>query len=301
MKNIVITGALGFIGSNVVAKLASKNTVIVDLPDVPKLNISGLDYGEFVPAFELTKWIDVNAKSVQAIIHLGAISDTTADWQVCKQFNLDYSCALWKACARNGLRLIYASSASTYGKATSEFDDDAPLSSLHPLNDYARSKHEFDLWASNQAEIPNGWAGLKFFNVYGPRETLKGCMASVAYHAYQQLKTGRAKLFKADPKPARDFIYVQDCVDAILHFIQVPVQRINSVFNVGTGTARTFEAIVNAMSSKAIEYVEMPNTLKKKYQYFTKAKTAKLRRSGFIAPFHTIEEGIYKYVSWLRI
>lgn len=310
---IVVTGAAGFIGSNVVDRLNDPRTVIVDLPGAASSNLNGLKFGEFVPITKLRQWLRANAKSVEAIVHMGACADTTADWMTVMERNVMSSAEIWTMCHEHQIRLVYASSAATYGNGKLGFDDKEPLTKFDPLNHYARSKHLFDIWAMAQDRTPNGWAGLKFFNVYGPRESHKGRMASVAYQAYVQIKeTGMMKLFASDRphildgEQARDFVYVQDCADAILHFARVKREKADSVFNVGTGQAKTFATMAKAVfaalgKEPAIDYVPMPEDLKEKYQYFSQAEIDKLVASGFRKPFYTIEEGVFKYVQQLEL
>ncbi|HEX3009944.1 MAG TPA: NAD-dependent epimerase/dehydratase family protein, partial [Bacteroidales bacterium] len=221
---IVVTGAAGFIGSNMVAKLNAENfkdIVIVDEFSHPEKNknFQGKTYSQMVDRKNLLSWIDENHRLIQFIVHIGARTDTTEfKWEILEELNLEYTKNIWKKCVEYGLPLIYASSAATYGLGEFGYNDDhAVVEKLQPLNPYGRSKNEFDKWALQQAEKPYFWAGLKFFNVYGPNEYHKARMASVIFHSFNQIKaTGKMKLFRShradfkDGEQLRDFIYVKD-------------------------------------------------------------------------------------------
>ena len=296
---IVVTGAAGFIGSNVVAALNGRgraDVVAVDyfarvparpMPRDPAY-LDGMQVRERVDADDLPAWLDRSGQAVEAVIHMGACSDTTqTDRDFIMAVNFDCTRRLWEWCARAGRPFVYASSAATYGDGSAGYDDRVDPAVYRPLNLYGESKQRFDLWALAQAGGPSRWAGLKFFNVYGPREAHKGRMASVAMHAYNQiLQTGRVRLFESH-KPGiphggqkRDFIFVQDAVAATLHFVDTPAAASapNGLYNVGTGEARSFEDLARAvffamdLESK-IEYFPMPEDLRGKYQYFTQAAT----------------------------
>src|SRR3990170_2260499 len=253
---IVVTGAAGFIGSNVVAALNARGR-----PDIVAVDsfrhtakdtryLHELRIHDTVDKDRLARWLDEEGASVEAIIHQGACSDPTRrDRNYVIAVNTDYTRMLWQWCTRAGKPFVYASSAATYGDGSQGYDDVADPRSLKPLNLYGESKHRFDLWALEQVHTPPRWAGVKYFNVYGPREAHKGRMASVVFHAYHQIRqTGRVKLFKsfregyADGGQRRDFIYVEDAVAATLHLLEreVSAQAPNGLYNAGTGRARTF-------------------------------------------------------------
>ncbi|MCX6257169.1 MAG: ADP-glyceromanno-heptose 6-epimerase [Bacteroidia bacterium] len=310
---IIVTGAAGFIGSNVVAMLNSKgfkDIVIVD--DFSRADKSG-NYKNKIFSHQVERdvffeWLDHNHRFVQFIVHMGARTDTTeSDRKVFDRLNLGYSQDIWKACVRYGLPLIYASSAATYGGGEHGYNDDhSIIGSLKPLNPYGESKNEFDKWALEQSEQPFFWAGLKFFNVYGPNEYHKGRMASVIFHAFKQInQTGEMKLFRShhpgyrDGEQLRDFIYVPDVVNVIFFFLNNRKQ--SGIFNLGTGTARTFADLTaitfRAMGIKEnISFIDTPADIRDKYQYFTEANMTKLRAAGYQEPFTRLEDGITSYV-----
>jgi len=318
---IVVTGAAGFIGSNVVAALNARGR-----PDIVAVDsfrhtakdtryLHELRIHDTVDKDHLGRWLDEEGASVEAIIHQGACSDTTLrDRNYVIAVNTDYTRMLWQWCTRAGKPLVYASSAATYGDGLQGYDDRADPRMLKPLNLYGESKQLFDLWALDQVHTPPRWAGLKYFNVYGPREAHKGRMASVAFHAYQQIReSGRVTLFTsyqkeyADGGQRRDFVYVGDAVEATLHLLETPVsaQAPNGLYNVGTGQARTFADLAGAVFAAVgrdpvIEYIPMPEDLRDRYQYFTQARIDKLRHSGFTRPFRSIEEGVRHYVAYFR-
>ena len=311
---LVVTGAAGFIGSNIVAALNAagrRDVVAADNPQAPEQtsNLTDLHVQSFVPKDELAAWLSSHAGAVDGVIHMGACSDTTqTDRAFMLRNNLEYTRTLWNFCAQRQVRFVYASSAATYGDGSAGYDDAADARGLKPLNLYGESKHLFDLWALEQTQTPPGWAGLKFFNVYGPRERHKGRMASVAFHAFQQIRAGgRVKLFKSgrpeipDGGQQRDFVYVRDTAAAALHCLRAPAEAVRGLYNVGTGRARTFADLVTAVFramnlEPRIDYIPMPADLEGRYQYFTEAKIARLRACGFAAPFHSVEEGVADYV-----
>ena len=311
---IIVTGAAGFIGSNIVAQLNAEgrnDLVVVDDRDpiAARRQLQDLRFEVALEKSELPAWLEKNGRSVESILHMGANSDTTAsDRAFMMANNLEYTRTLWHFCAREGKRFVYASSAATYGDGSQGYDDACDPAILKPLNLYGESKHLFDLWALQEKSTPAGWAGLKFFNVYGPREDHKGRMASMAYHGFHQIqKNGSVKLFKSD-RPGipdggqrRDFIYVKDAAAAVLHFSRVSAEKARGVYNVGTGQARSFADLIKAVFAALnlepkIEFTPMPEDLKGKYQYFTQATTEKLRASGFALPLRTVEEGVRDYV-----
>jgi len=271
-------------------------------------NYDSKKYTCLVDRDDLFDWVRKEHRFIQFIIHLGARTDTAEKkMEVFNRLNLDYSRSLWEICVEFGLPLIYASSAATYGSGESGYDDahDVPWM-LKPLNPYGISKNEFDKWALKQDRKPYYWAGLKFFNVYGPNEYHKGRMASVVYHAYRQIKnTGRVKLFRShhpdyrDGEQKRDFIYVFDLVDVIFWMMH---QRKNSgIYNLGTGHAETFLALVNAVFNAlslqpVIDFIDTPDDIRDTYQYFTEARMGKLRAAGYDKAFTSLAEGIDDYV-----
>jgi ADP-L-glycero-D-manno-heptose 6-epimerase len=324
---IVVTGAAGFIGSNIVAALNARgrsDIVAVDYFKAPEpaqplprrpAYLDAMRVLQRVDARELAAWLDKSGPDVQAVIHMGACSDTTqSDRAFIMAVNTEYTRALWQWCTRAARPLIYASSAATYGDGSAGYDDRVDPSIYRPLNLYGQSKQDFDLWAMAQRLAPARWAGLKFFNVYGPREGHKGRMASVAFHAYNQIcQAGHARLFKShrpdfpDGGQQRDFIFVADAVAAVLHFLDTPASASapNGLYNVGTGKARSFAdlvtAVFTAMGRPAnIEYFPMPEDLRGKYQYFTQAETSKLRAAGFKQAMHDVEDGVAEYVQFLQ-
>ncbi len=311
---IVITGAEGFIGSCLVARLNQDNfndLVLVDDFDSTKnreKNLENKKYTAKIERKDFLNWLALNANQVQFIFHIGARTDTTeSDETIFKKLNLDFSQELWNICVNEGLPLVYASSAATYGEGENGYnDDESKLNLLNPMNPYGRSKNEFDKWAVSQNKKPFFWAGLKFFNVYGPNEYHKKRMASVVFHAYNQIvETGKVNLFRShkseykDGEQKRDFIYVKDLCDVCLFLMH---QRKNSgIYNLGTGEARTWndlaESIFKAMNlPKNIEYIDIPEDIKEKYQYFTEANMNKLRSIGYAKPFTKIEAAIEDYI-----
>lgn len=310
---IVVTGAAGFIGSYIVGKLNKegfKDIVLVDKYDDPlKLeNYRTKTYSEMVDRDNFFDWLASHEKFVQIIIHLGARTDTVGqEPEIYQQLNLEYSQKIWNACIQFGLPLVYASSASTYGDGELGFDDDQSLiPQLQPLNLYAQSKQDFDCWALEQEKQPHFWAGLKFFNVFGPNEYHKNRMASVIMQAFNTIsETGKMNLFRShhpeikDGEQARDFIYVEDVAKVILYFMN---NRNNSgIYNVGTGEARTYLSLTKAVFSSMnleenIGFVDTPADLRGKYQYYTCANINKLRGVGYSETFYTLEEGIDDYV-----
>ncbi|MBV5313895.1 MAG: ADP-glyceromanno-heptose 6-epimerase [Prolixibacteraceae bacterium] len=310
---IVVTGAAGFIGSYVVGKLnreGFKDIVLVDKYDDPLKfqNYQTKTFTETIDRDHFFDWLAINKQSVQIIIHLGARTDTVGqEPEIYQQLNLEYSQKIWKACIQYGLPLVYASSASTYGDGHLGFDDNHSLiPELEPLNLYAQSKHDFDCWALNQTEQPYFWAGLKFFNVFGPNEYHKDRMASVIFQAFNTIsETGRMDLFRShhpeikDGEQARDFIHVEDVAKVILFFMNHHTD--SGIYNVGTGEARTYlsltKAVFNSMClCENIGFVDTPCDLKGKYQYYTCANIQKLRSVGYDQSFFSLEDGIGDYV-----
>lgn len=311
---IAITGAAGFIGSYLAGYLNAKgytNLILID--DFSRAdkqpNLAGRQYRQQIDRNEFIAWLEANPGKVQHIFHLGARTDTTEmDYAVHKKWNLDYSQAIWKACTEQRIPLVYASSAATYGNGELGYKDDHNIvNDLQPLNPYGQSKNDFDIWALEQADAPPFWAGVKFFNVYGPNEYHKGRMASVIFHAYHQIKDGgKVKLFRShNPKYAdggqlRDFIYVTDIVSICTWLMQE--QPASGLYNAGTGQARTFLHLVQAIFQtlglpEQIDFIDTPADIRDKYQYFTEADMGKLTAAGYGQPFHSLEAGINDYVT----
>lgn len=313
---IVVTGAAGFIGSCMISRLNHDNfnyIIAVDDFSNPEknLNLEGKTIQERVDRKDFFNWLqrDENWRYVEFIIHLGARTDTTEfDTAIFDELNVEYSKKVWQACIDHQIPLVYASSAATYGLGELGYDDREDIQDqLKPLNPYGISKNEFDKWALQQDKKPFFWAGLKFFNVYGPNEYHKNRMASVVMHAFYQIgKTDGMKLFKShnpnfkDGEQIRDFIYVKDVVEIILFLIH---HRKNSgLYNVGTGKARTFldltKSTFSAMGVKEnISFIDTPEDIRDKYQYFTEANMNKLREIGYDKPFASLEEGVKDYVT----
>lgn len=310
---IVITGAAGFIGSNMVATLNSehfKDLVLVDdfSVEAKKNNLANKNFSELVDRNEFHSWLMQNHRLVQIVIHLGARTDTAEfNKDVFDRLNLEYSKTVWNDCVEFGLPLIYASSAATYGLGEYGYIDSHEIvNKLMPLNPYGVSKNEFDKWVLLQERTPFFWVGLKFFNVYGPNEYHKGRMASVVFHAFNQIKKdGSMKLFRShkpefrDGEQSRDFIYVEDLCDVILFFLHH--RKDSGIYNLGTGMARSFldltKGVFNAMKvTEDITFIDTPEDIRDKYQYFTEASMTKLRNIGYSKSFVTVEEGTEKYV-----
>jgi ADP-L-glycero-D-manno-heptose 6-epimerase len=316
---IVVTGGAGFIGSNLVAGLAARG--ITDVAVVDRFrdgdkwrNLAKREVKALVRPEEVMAFLDSHAAEVDVVFHMGAISATTErDVDKIVANNIALSMELWNWCAWRGARFIYASSAATYGDGAQGFEDDGSveaLADLRPLNPYGWSKHVFDRRVARAVldgeTAPPQWAGLKFFNVYGPNEAHKGDMMSVVAKLHPRLTAGEpARLFKshrdgvADGGQSRDFIWVGDCVDVMLWLLDHP--EVSGLFNVGTGVARSFKDLAEATfaalgQAPRIEYFDMPEPLRDKYQYFTQASTERLRAAGYGAPFTGLEEGVRRYV-----
>jgi len=310
---IVITGAAGFIGGSLLSKLNEegyKDIVLVDdfSNSIKNKNFDGKIYSEKVDRESFFQWIDKNHKFIQFIFHIGARSATTGfSKDTYDHLNLNYTKIVWNKCIEYGLPLVYASSAATYGMGEYGYDDNHNVvEKLKPLNLYGESKNDFDKWALKQTKEPYFWAGLKFFNVYGPNEYHKGRMASVVYHAFNQIKeTDKMKLFKShnpkfkDGEQIRDFVYVKDLVEVMIFLMN---HRKNSgLYNVGTGKGRTFLDLAlnvfKAMGKKDnIEFIDTPLDIRDKYQYFTEANMNKLHSIGYKKEFYSFEDGINDYV-----
>jgi ADP-L-glycero-D-manno-heptose 6-epimerase len=310
---IIVTGAAGFIGSCLVGqlnRLGFRDLVLVDDFSKPdkEHNYNSKTFASTVDRSDFIRWIGENHRFIQFVFHLGARTDTTEfDISVFDELNLGYSKRVWNRCVEFGLPLVYASSAATYGMGEQGYDDDHDrVNLLKPLNPYGESKNEFDRWALSQERKPYFWAGLKLFNVYGPNENHKGRMASVIFHAFNQIRdTGRMKLFRShhpgykDGEQLRDFISVHNATDAMIFLMN---HRKNSgIYNLGTGHARTFNDLVrytfDAMElPQKTEYIDTPEDIRDKYQYFTEAKMDKLRNIGYTKAFTSLEQGIHDYV-----
>ena len=310
---IVITGAAGFIGSYMTGYLNRQgfdNLILVDdFSRADKLsNFEKKQYKEKIEREHFFEWIAAKPVTIHAIFHLGARTDTTEfDYAVHQHLNVEYSRKIWKLCTEQQIPLIYASSAATYGSGENGYSDNNEMSYLlHPLNPYGVSKNEFDKWAISEPGHPPFWAGLKFFNVYGPNEYHKGRMASVIFHAYNEIRSaGYVKLFKShrpdfrDGEQLRDFIYVEDVAEVCSWLAQH--QPASGIYNLGTGIARPFKDLVKATFSALdmpdkIEYIDMPEDIREKYQYFTEADMHKLQGAGYEKNFYSLEEGIDDYV-----
>jgi len=311
---IVVTGAAGFIGSCLVRRLNDEGyKYIIAVDDFSQLektpNLEGKEIREKVEREHFFEWLDKNHSEVEFIFHLGARTDTTEfDKNVFDKLNLNYSKEIWTRCIAYQIPLVYASSAATYGLGELGYEDDESLiPQLKPLNPYGESKNEFDKWALTQDQKPFFWAGLKFFNVYGPNEYHKGRMASVIFHAFNQISaTGKMKLFRShnpefkDGEQMRDFVYVKDVVEVCLFLMH---HRKNSgIYNLGSGKARTFlDLVTNTFDSMGvpanIEFIDTPLDIRDKYQYFTEATMDKLKGIGYEKPFTSLEQGVKDYVT----
>jgi len=310
---VIVTGAAGFIGSNLVSMLNSQGIqklVLVDDFDNEQKNknFRNKKYTVQIHRDDFFSWLERNHAAVEFIFHLGARTNTAEfDKAVFDKLNLGYSVKMFQACSRFGIPLIYASSAATYGLGESGYVDDHQLiKDLKPLNPYGESKNEFDKWVLDQTSTPPFWAGLKFFNVYGPNEYHKGRMASVIFHAYHQIRqTGKMNLFRShkegfsDGGQKRDFIYAKDVVSVILFLYKN--QPHSGIYNLGTGKARTFlDLAINTFKALDLEpqigFIDTPEDIREKYQYFTEASMDKLRATGYNTPFYSLEEGIDDYV-----
>jgi ADP-L-glycero-D-manno-heptose 6-epimerase len=311
---IVITGAAGFIGSYLVGKLnraGISNLVLVDRYDdaSKERNFQTKHYSHLIDRDDFLDWFGENRHKVEMVFHLGARTDTVGqEPESYEELNLRYSQYLWNACTEYNVPMVYASSAATYGNGEKGFSDSHHIiSHLKPLNLYAWSKHDFDVWVLKQKKTPEFWAGLKFFNVYGPNEYHKGRMASVVLHAFQTIReTGEMKLFRshredvADGEQKRDFIYVDDIAEVMLFFLSN--RKHSGIYNVGTGKARTYldltKAVFESMRiNPEIQFVDTPCDLRSRYQYFTEADIQKLRETGYAKPFTDLEDGINEYVN----
>jgi len=320
---IIVTGAAGFISSCLVKELNQRGyndiAVVDDFSRADKnKNLEGKVLLAKVPRMEFFSWAESFKKEIDFVFHLGARTDTTEfNKEIFDELNVNYSKKMWTFCTENKIPLVYASSAATYGLGEFGYDDNHEVvEKLKPLNPYGESKNEFDKWALRQlgfgsaqpavGSSPPFWAGLKFFNVYGPNEYHKGRMASVIMHAFNQIKeTGAMKLF-ASHNPnyenggqLRDFIYVKDVISVCLYMMEKKPG--SGLYNLGTGKARTFKDLANATFNAMdkpvnISYIDTPADIRDKYQYFTEAKMTKLIQSGYTKPFYSLEDGVTDYV-----
>ncbi len=310
---IVVTGATGFIGSCTVSMLNNKGitdiVVVDDFSNANKnKNLENKIFSEKVHRNDFFAWLEKQYSKVDFIVHIGARTDT-AEFNVTifNELNLNYTKKMWTDCTTYNIPLIYASSAATYGMGEHGYTDEhAIVEQLKPLNPYGESKNNFDKWALQQTTHPPFWAGLKFFNVYGPNEYHKSRMASVIFHTFKQVnEKGGVKLFRShrpdfkDGMQLRDFIYVKDLVGVISFLMENKPQ--SGLYNLGTGNARAFldlaKATFKAMNKpENIDFIDTPADIRDKYQYFTEANMEKLRKVGYSKPFYTLEEGITDYV-----
>lgn len=332
-SKIVVTGAAGFIGSCMVGFLNEQgyeNLILVDeFPalsagrddDEKELNLHLKKYLVRVERENFFEWLNIEEPDVKFVFHLGARTDTAEfDYSVHQHLNVDYSQSIWNYCTKHSIPLVYASSAATYGSGEFGYDDDhETIEKLQPLNPYGISKNEFDKWALKQSQLGSGqppfWAGLKFFNVYGPNEYHKARMASMVFHGFHQIKqNGFVKLFRShkngfkDGEQLRDFIYVKDVIRMCYWFMEGQSSMANGqwsipsgIYNIGTGRARSFKDLIKAIfmaldSKTEIKYVDMPEDIRDKYQYFTQARMEKIIKAGYNFPLYTLEEGVSDYV-----
>ncbi len=312
-KTILLTGAAGFIGSYLLGNLNRKGYGQIIIADDfsradKEVNYSSKKFIARVEREELFDWLVKENPAIDFVFHLGARTDTTEfDYAVHEKLNVEYSKKIWNYCTERNIPLVYASSAATYGSGELGYKDSHEIvGQLKPLNPYGVSKNEFDKWALAQNTCPPHWAGLKFFNVYGPNEYHKGRMASVIFHSFNQIRaTGKVKLFKshrpdfADGQQLRDFIYVEDVAKVCCWLMDNTVA--SGLYNLGTGKARSFEDLVKATfagmdKEPVIEYIDMPEDIRDKYQYFTEADMTKLISAGYDATFFSLEKGVVDYV-----
>jgi len=310
---IIVTGALGFIGSALIGELLRKGygqiVAVDDFDKTEKLpNLENKNILHRISRNEFLDWIPAHSRDIQFIFHIGARTKTNEfDLQLLQDLNVNYTKELWRMCTQYSIPFIYASSAATYGNGDNGFDDDPEKrASLQPLNPYGNSKQEVDLWISEQTQTPPFWAGFKFFNVFGANEYEKGRMASVVFHAFHQIKENkRMRLFKSyrsdyeNGAQRRDFVYIKDVLQVLIHFME---NRKNSgIYNLGSGQSHTFlelaQGVFKALATpEAIDFVEMPDDIRDTYQYFTQAPMQRIQEAGYTTPFWEFEAAIVDYV-----
>jgi len=312
-STIIVTGAAGFIGSCMVSYLNQQgfeNLILVDEFDdeEKELNLLHKKYLVRIEREAFFDWAQREKPAVDFVFHLGARTDTTEfNYAIHQHLNVEYSQKIWHYCTINNIPLVYASSAATYGEGEHGYNDDHDIiEQLHPLNPYGISKNVFDKWVLHQKEHPPFWAGLKFFNVYGPNEYHKARMASVIFHAFNQIKEkGKVNLFRshkdgyADGEQLRDFIYVKDVI-AVCYWL-MENQPASAIYNLGTGEARSFNDLVESTFAgldlqPKIDYINIPEDIRDKYQYFTEANMDKLKAAGYTGEFYSLEKGVDDYV-----
>ena len=318
---IVVTGAAGFIGSCMVGflnQLGYENLILVDEfnEEEKELNLLHKKYTVRVERENFFEWLQKEKPEVDFVFHLGARTDTTEfNYAIHQHLNVEYSQKIWNHCTLNNIPLVYASSAATYGEGELGYNDDHDIiEQLRPLNPYGVSKNEFDKWVLHQEDHPPFWAGLKFFNVYGPNEYHKARMASVIFHSFNQIKqNGKVKLFRShkegfkDGEQLRDFIYVKDVISVCYWLMSAHAgmdgknQPTSAIYNLGTGQARAFNDLAKATFSgldlsPQIDYIDMPEDIRDKYQYFTEATMEKLKAAGYDREFYSLEKGVDDYV-----
>jgi ADP-L-glycero-D-manno-heptose 6-epimerase len=310
---IVVTGAAGFIGSCLAGYLNQQGLTDLILVDTfgdaaKERNLQGKQFACKVEREAFFDWLSVHQPKLKFVFHIGARTDTTEfDYSIHEHLNVDYSRKIWNYCTEKQVPLVYASSAATYGAGELGYEDRHDIiSRLQPLNPYGVSKNEFDKWVLQQTTHPPFWAGLKFFNVYGPNEYHKARMASVIFHSFNQIKAnGVVKLFRShrpdfkDGQQLRDFVYVKDLLKICYWLMEN--QPASAIYNLGTGKARSFEDLAKATFaglglSPNIIFIDMPEDIRDKYQYFTEASMDKLRAAGYQEPFYSLEDGVGDYV-----
>ncbi len=311
---IAVTGAAGFIGSYLTGylnQLGFDQLILIDdfSKESKTPNLKNKKSIHRVHREQFFDWAENHPCLIKAMFHLGARTDTTEmDYAVHKKWNLDYSKDIWNFCIKENIPLVYASSAATYGNGEFGYKDSHDIvPNLQPLNPYGRSKNDFDIWAIEQKHTPPFWAGVKFFNVYGPNEYHKGRMASVIFHAFNQIQEkGQVQLFRShhpdykDGEQIRDFVYVKDVVQMCFWLMENRPQ--SGLYNVGSGKARTFKDLANAIFTALnlpsnINFVDTPIDIRDKYQYFTEADMSKIIYAGYPNQFHTLEKGVEEYVN----
>jgi ADP-L-glycero-D-manno-heptose 6-epimerase len=310
---IVVTGAAGFIGSCMVSYLNQQgfeHLILVDEfnDEEKELNLLHKKYLVRVEREDFFNWVQKEKPNIGFVFHLGARTDTTEfNYAIHQHLNVEYSQKMWNYCTINNIPLVYASSAATYGEGELGYHDDHDIvEQLHPLNPYGISKNEFDKWMLHQKDHPPFWAGLKFFNVYGPNEYHKARMASMIFHSFNQIKkNGETRLFRShkdgysDGEQLRDFVYVMDVISVCYWLMEN--QPGSAIYNLGTGKARSFNALAKATFAgldlePRIQYIDTPEDIRDKYQYFTEANMDKLKAAGYTKDFCSLEKGVDDYV-----